>query len=61
MGWTVNEGGCYLTLEQNVNILFAQLEEDTMTALVRDLAALVSMTAFIASVGVLSETVRLLF
>ena len=32
-----------------------------MTALVRDLAALVSMIAFIASVGVLSETVRLLF
>jgi len=50
-----------LTLEQNVNILSAQHEEGLMTALVRDFAALVSMTAFIASVGVLSETFRLLF
>jgi hypothetical protein len=32
-----------------------------MTALVRELAALVSMTAFVASVAVLSETVRILF
>jgi hypothetical protein len=39
----------------------SQCEEGTMTALVRDFAALVSMTAFIASVGVLSETMRLLF
>jgi hypothetical protein len=44
-----------------VNILLAQHEEGNMTALVRDLAALVSMTAFIASLGVLTETVRLLF
>jgi hypothetical protein len=50
-----------LTQEQNVNILSSQCEEDSMTALVRDLAALVSMTAFIASLGVLSETMRLLF
>jgi len=32
-----------------------------MTALVRDFAALVSMTAFLASVAVFSETMRLLF
>jgi len=44
-----------------VNILSTQHEEGFMTALVRDFAALVSMTAFIASVGVLSETMRLLF
>lgn len=44
-----------------MNILLVQLEEGTMTALVRDFAALVSMTAFIASLGVLTETVRLLF
>jgi len=50
-----------LTLEQNVNILPSQVQEGTMTALVRDFAALVSMTAFVASLGVLSETMRLLF
>jgi hypothetical protein len=32
-----------------------------MTVLVRDFAALVSMTAFIASLAVLSEVVRFLF
>ena len=50
-----------LTPEQNVNILLSQLEEGTMTVMVRDFAALVSMTAFVASLGVLSETMRLLF
>jgi hypothetical protein len=32
-----------------------------MTALVRDFAALVSMTAFIASMAVLAEVVRFMF
>lgn len=31
-----------------------------MTALVRDVAALVSLTIFVAAVGVLHETVRLI-
>lgn len=30
-----------------------------MTALVKDIAALIVITAFVASVGVLSETVRI--
>jgi hypothetical protein len=50
-----------LTREQNMNILSSQHEEGNMTALVRDFAALVSMTTFIASLAVLSEVVRLLF
>ena len=44
-----------------MNILPSQHEEGTVTVVVRDFAALVSMTAFIASLGVLSETMRLLF
>ncbi len=32
-----------------------------MTSFIRDIAAIISVTVFIASVGVLSETVRLLF
>jgi hypothetical protein len=32
-----------------------------MTAFARDFAALVSMTAFLASLSVLAETLRLLF
>ncbi len=31
-----------------------------MTALIRDFAALISVTVFIASVGVLSETIHIL-
>jgi hypothetical protein len=31
-----------------------------MTALIRDFAALISVTVFIASIGVLSETLHLL-
>ena len=31
-----------------------------MTALFRDVAALISITAFVASIGVLSEVMRLL-
>jgi len=37
------------------------MRRGNMTALVRDFAALVSMTAFIASLAVVAETVRLLF
>jgi hypothetical protein len=31
-----------------------------MTTFIRDIAALIAMTVFIASIGVLSETVRVL-
>jgi len=31
-----------------------------MTALIRDFAALISVTVFVASLGVLSETIRIL-
>jgi hypothetical protein len=44
-----------------MNILPFEIGEGTvMTGLVRDLAALISLGAFVASIGVLSEAVRVL-
>jgi hypothetical protein len=44
-----------------MNILSFEIGEGTvMTGLVRDLAALISLGAFVASIGVLSEAVRVL-
>jgi len=44
-----------------MNILAVpETKRDTMTSFIRDIAALISVTVFVASIGVLTEVVRML-
>ena len=55
----LREGG--LTHEQNKNIVATNKDGTTaMTAYFKDVAALIVVVAFIASIGVVHETLRML-
>jgi hypothetical protein len=51
---------CRLTSEQNLNIVSTNKGGTAMTAYVKDIAAFIVVTTFIASIGVVSETLRML-